>query len=381
MQLHVPTLLLSTIFASFAVAVVLPFARSGERGDGVREATLAAWSLIGACVLLMLRDALPPGLRVVGNALMWLTFTLQWMAFRRFDDPRASAHLPLGLWAVAVGGFAAASFLGADYRERSAIASIVIAAFMGAAGRQLVSNGGLRRERSRIIGASIAVVTVLCQLARLPLLAALPPGESNLLGNGLEQSIAFLPAMLYALGVGLGFLMMHHERSEARIREAALTDPLTGCANRRAFAEHVAAAQARLARGGGALSLVLTDIDRFKSVNDTHGHATGDAVIRHFAQILCDGVRGGDVVARIGGEEFCVLVHDGDARAAELLAARLRESLRARPVDADGVEVRVTASFGVAAFAPREPWEAVFARADRALYAAKQGGRDRVAVA
>jgi diguanylate cyclase (GGDEF)-like protein len=187
--------------------------------------------------------------------------------------------------------------------------------------------------------------------------------------------------MMHVLGVGLGFLVMHVERNEVHAQEAALTDPLTGCANRRAFSLRVSEELAHSARSGEPLSLVLTDIDRFKSVNDTHGHAVGDLVIRRLADVLREGVRTSDVVARLGGEEFCVLLRGADAAVAERLAERLGHALRSRPVETDGGFVRVTASFGVAAAERGEAWEALFSRADRALYEAKTAGRDRVKVA
>jgi diguanylate cyclase (GGDEF)-like protein len=375
MQLHVPTMLVTTIVSAVLVGVVLPLARRRGDAPGIREATVSALCFAGACVLILLRDHVPDAVRIVpSNALMWFGFAFQWWAYARFDDSRASPRVPLGATALAVVGFAVVYAMGADYRERSLYASAAVGALAAASGWQLLREGGLRRERARGIGVVLAVVTIACQLVRVPLLLAMPSGDGALLSGTLEQSVAFVPAMVHVLGVGLGFLVMH-------VEHAARTDPLTGCANRRAFAAHVAGALARTAAGAGPVAVILTDLDRFKVVNDTHGHAVGDLVIRHFADALRAGVRPSDVVARLGGEEFCVLLPGADGAVAADVGARLCAGLRAREVDADGVRVRVTASFGVAVAVPGERWDALFVRADRALYAAKAAGRDRVEVA
>lgn len=382
MQLHVPTMLVTTIVSAVLVSVVLRFAGTRHPGAGLAEATLSAVCFALSCTLILLKGVIPDAVRLVpANGLMWLAFALQWLAYTRFDTPARTPALPLGLTAAATAAFALLQAMGADYRERSIYASCVVAALALASGRQLLAGGGLQRERARILGVFFAGMTVVCQIVRVPLLLAMPSGEGALLSGSLEQSVAFLPAMVHVLGVGLGFLVMHLERNEAQAQAAAHTDPLTGCANRRAFAARVRAELAHLARCGAPVSILLTDIDRFKAVNDTLGHAAGDAVIRHLAGLLCEGVRPTDLVARFGGEEFCVLVRGANAADAAGLAARLATALRARPPVVDGSPVPITASFGVAEAAAGEAWEALFARADQALYASKHAGRDRVTVA
>jgi hypothetical protein len=262
MQLHVPTMLVTTIVSAVLVGVVLPLARRRGDAPGIREATVSALCFAGACVLILLRDHVPDAARIVpSNALMWFGFAFQWWAYARFDDSRASARVPLGATALAVVGFAVVYAMGADYRERSFYASAVVGALAAASGWQLLREGGLRRERARRIGVALAIVTIACQLVRVPLLLAMPSGDGALLSGTLDQSVAFVPAMVHVLGVGLGFLVMHVERTEAEAQHAARTDPLTGCANRRAFAAHVAGALARMAAGAGPVAVILTDLD------------------------------------------------------------------------------------------------------------------------
>jgi diguanylate cyclase (GGDEF)-like protein len=157
----------------------------------------------------------------------------------------------------------------------------------------------------------------------------------------------------------------------------ARTDALTGLANRRAFNEALGRELARAARGDVPTALIACDIDRFKAINDAHGHEVGDRVLAEVAEVLRGLSRASDLVARTGGEEFCVVVPDSDAVEAGLVAERLRLEL-ARRTRRGGLPV--TASFGVAATRTLDA-ASLLREADRALYQAKADGRDRVVVA
>ncbi|MBW7920897.1 MAG: diguanylate cyclase [Rubellimicrobium sp.] len=167
---------------------------------------------------------------------------------------------------------------------------------------------------------------------------------------------------------------------------AALTDPLTGLANRRHAVAELEVLAERLADGGPAWSAILLDIDHFKRVNDTHGHATGDRVLRELAALLRANVRIGDLVARIGGEEFLVMLPDTPRIPACIVAERLRHLVEEARIPTDaGDGLQVTLSAGVATAEACMAGDGIvprlLGRADRALYAAKSAGRNRITVA
>jgi diguanylate cyclase (GGDEF)-like protein len=162
-----------------------------------------------------------------------------------------------------------------------------------------------------------------------------------------------------------------------RLRVLATHDSLTGALNRRAFAEALDAAVSRAARGQGTCSVAILDVDNFKGINDARGHAAGDAALQHLTALVESRTRRGDVVGRLGGEEFGIVLNDADAEGAEAYADSLRAALAAAPANA--AIPRFTVSIGVAELADGDQTaERMLIAADHALYAAKHAGRDRV---
>lgn len=195
--------------------------------------------------------------------------------------------------------------------------------------------------------------------------------------------------VLHVLGPTFALSVACLSRSTARdllrvaaLEKAAMTDALTALANRRRFDERLADEVRRARETGAPLSLVLVDVDRFKRVNDEHGHAAGDAVLRAVAALIAARSRAVDTACRTGGEEFGIIVPGLVAGKAAGMADRLRRDVAASETGLqDGGAVRVTASLGVATLAPEESVEAFASRADAALYAAKRQGRDLVRLA
>jgi diguanylate cyclase (GGDEF)-like protein len=152
------------------------------------------------------------------------------------------------------------------------------------------------------------------------------------------------------------------------LEDMADEDPLVPVLNRRGFTRELERTLAYVRRYGTQVSLVYLDLDEFKAVNDRHGHAAGDAVLQHFAQLLMANVRRSDLVGRLGGDEFAIVLHHADAEAAACKAAQLAERLAREPAMHEGREIRLGMTAGVAELCGEDTVESVLERADRAMY-------------
>jgi diguanylate cyclase (GGDEF)-like protein len=198
-------------------------------------------------------------------------------------------------------------------------------------------------------------------------------GTLELAGDSFSKEQRMNAASLAAHAV----VALENARLHDMVERQALVDGLTGLANRRAASDALHAEAARAERLETPLSVVLADLDGFKEVNDEHGHAVGDAVLRAFAEVLRETLRESDLAGRWGGEEFLLLLPGAEKEGAAQLAERVRIRLAARRIPSVP-GLRVTASFGVAEYAGEANTEQLVAAADDALYRAKRGGKDRV---
>lgn len=187
-----------------------------------------------------------------------------------------------------------------------------------------------------------------------------------------------------SLAVTLVVVFLTHlalARYQSRIEEMASTDKLTGLLNRHAFAILAVKLLAEHRREPRPVAVLLADIDRFKEINDRHGHLAGDAVLEAVAQVLQRRLRASDLAVRWGGEEFLLLLKGCELDEARRIAEDLRQAVAASPVAAGKLAIPVTISIGVSQFDGKESMDRLIGRADEALYAAKHGGRNRVDVA
>ncbi len=206
--------------------------------------------------------------------------------------------------------------------------------------------------------------------------AASPEGYMASLYAAISQSIGSIT--LIALALVMLLVMMRDATMEMVARSE--TDPLSGALNRRGFDEHGERMIGRAHRKGDSLTLVTADIDHFKAVNDRFGHAAGDEVIAHFATLLRNAANDEALVARLGGEEFAVLLKGADLAEGRRYAEEVREAISHEPLPA-APDCLVTSSFGVAQLGPGDGLFDLTRQSDAALYRAKGEGRDRVNVA
>ncbi|HET7863363.1 MAG TPA: diguanylate cyclase [Burkholderiaceae bacterium] len=198
-------------------------------------------------------------------------------------------------------------------------------------------------------------------------------------GHRLAQTQAVAIGLFMALLlISLGYALRKFGQAR-RLQLLASTDELTGLPNRRALMAYAEERVRRARRRHGTLSVLMIDVDRFKSINDTHGHAVGDEVLRHIAHVLPTGLRGRDRLGRLGGEEFLVVLPGAAMDQAAQVADRMRAAIAATPLIGAAGKLHFTVSIGVAELGPpSEPIVALLARADAALYQAKGNGRNAV---
>jgi diguanylate cyclase (GGDEF)-like protein len=173
-----------------------------------------------------------------------------------------------------------------------------------------------------------------------------------------------------------------YNRVRSQLSSLVLTDALSGCLNRRGLEQHLGNEVSRAARNGSELALIALDVDQFKTINDSFGHLAGDSVIHEVGELLRGAARVGDVVARTGGDEFTLLLPDTNAAGAFRLATRIREEVAGRRFDGISGKIPVTVSIGLVAVRAVEEniIHDLHSRADEALYAAKDAGRNQVSI-
>jgi diguanylate cyclase (GGDEF)-like protein len=203
----------------------------------------------------------------------------------------------------------------------------------------------------------------------------------SLLSSTPTSNFSFFTPILIGVMTALGVIWLAMAQLQNELEAQSQTDPLTGLLNRRALDQIGTEAIEAARRQTSALSLIILDLDRFKSINDEHGHDGGDAALHHAARCLRDNLRDVDHIARLGGEEFVAVLPGTTHDHAAEIAENLRHCLASLTVEHLSQKIRLSASFGVATMLPTDTtWLEILRRGDRALYLAKEQGRDRVAV-
>ena len=313
----------------------------------------------------------------IGNAMLFIACGMMWNAARVFHGRPVMVSALLGGAGVWVCACAFTHF--AEWSTaRVVLSSVVIATYTFATAAELSRE---RRKRLRRRWPAIFVPMLHGAVFLFPLpLASLLPGDGGtvLLSSG-WVALFVLEIMLYAIGTAFVVLVLVNERSMQIHRDAAMTDELTGVFNRRGVLEAAPLLMAQQARRGENISVLMFDLDHFKSINDRFGHAIGDKALRLFATTATGSTRATDIIGRFGGEEFVAVLPGGPADA-KVVAERVRAAFQAAGVTVAECELNATVSIGAASGAPGADLGMLLAAADAALYRAKENGRNRVEI-
>ena len=336
------------------------------------------------CSLFAVQPLLPLTLTVtLSNALILLGLTAYYRALCAFYEraPRALLWLPAALGTLGVFWFSAFQ---PDTESRIVIISAAWLVLMGKSALILWQGAGRDDALSRRVLLGIFVGVFMFTTLRLVHYVTLRIGpDFSIADNASWMNLAtpMLAATLPVIGT-TAFLLMCSDRIRRQWERAASTDYLTGLPNRRTLSE-TGAQRFKTARARREeFAIAVIDIDRFKAVNDQHGHEVGDIALRHVGRRLKAALRDGDLVARTGGEEFVVLLEGAGSVEAEAAAERLRAAVRLDPFAVGALSVPVTVSVGVAVCRTQDAdFNALLRRADEALYAAKASGRNQVKLA
>jgi len=356
---------------------------------GFRSWTLGliCWALASA--LFFFRDQVGIAASVLLSNILYFLFSILLYSglarFYNFDLRRRLLAVTIGVAALSLGGL---------YWNLLAVDDVTMRVFFSSAGMGTIlgiaSLAPLAVPQGRRQAIQLGISLGLGGDALLFVLRAqdalLSPWNPDFLAQDTYLKLIVIFGLFVLVLTVCGFISLMHARLEEELLQAqselkrqAGTDALTGIRNRRSFMENALHGVAQARRYNQKLSLILFDLDHFKSINDTHGHMTGDRVLSGVARACQSAVREVDTFGRWGGEEFAVLMFQTDLDGARQTGERLRELLRGlRPLGDMGV--MITASFGVAELGD-EGFDEMMARADQCLYRAKREGRDKVCLA
>lgn len=384
MQLDPSTLIFINIANLLAMSLALPLVMGLDLSRAARHVRTSLMLKAGAWVLLAFTTRLAgqwsePVLATLALALMSLSHVLIFRALSLWLGPRPMGRLLVVLAVATPIGFALSFH---NYPVRVAWLSLMLAGqlLIQARATLLPTADSHSRGSWRYLLFSCLFLMAVLMLFR-GLFGAFSPSLSPSFHTPSPIIMLTLVATNVTLVLGnIALLAAWREEAQQQLRTLVVTDALTGLLNRNGWAEHAGQALRYAQRHGFPLSLLMFDLDHFKRINDTHGHKTGDVALAFFGRLLKSFLRAGDVNARLGGEEFCVLLVHADTAAAQAFDQRLRAELAQSAPQA--IPCTMDFSTGHALFSNKgETLESLMARADTALYRAKNAGRSQLVTA
>jgi diguanylate cyclase (GGDEF)-like protein len=379
MGLDVNTLFLVTIYVEAMLGLLLLFA-------WIQNANIHAVAWWGCAHLLRAASIMLFGMYGtvsdaisidLANAILFTAFAVTWTGARVFDGREVQPVYLFGgaiLWLIAC----RAPLFQQSMDARVLLSSGLITAYTWATAYEF-----WRGRSEPLVSRWPAIFMLFAHgalfLLRTPLSQVLPWSPTNQVFDSVWLSVLSFEALLFTIAIAFILLAMAKERTELRHKTAALVDPLTGIANRRAFLEN--AALLAKADDSKQTVMLLADLDHFKSINDRFGHAVGDHVLQVFTQNVNAALGPNDLFGRLGGEEFAIVLTGAGRESGVAIAERIRISFEEAVFDVDGRPVGGTVSVGMAICDGIFDVAAMLAQADEALYCAKERGRNRVEVA
>jgi diguanylate cyclase (GGDEF)-like protein len=382
MNLDVNTLFLVTIYVEAILGLLLLFAWV-QNSEIHAVAWWGAAHLLraGSITLFGMYGQIPDVFTIdLANAILLTSFAVTWTGARIFDGGKPA---PVGI----VAGAALWLFLSrmpmfeGSLDFRALLSAGIIAAYTWLAVAEFW-HGRAEPLVSRLPAIFMLFAHGCLFLLRTPLSALLPWTPANQVFGSVWLTVLSSEALLFTISIAFIMLAMAKERAEQSHKTAAMVDPLTGLINRRGFYQESARVARRQAENPQLAAVLLVDLDNFKSINDRFGHAVGDKVLQIFAETATQTVRPSDFVGRLGGEEFAAVLHNVGRERALVIAERMRSAFAEATSMVDGCAIGATASVGVV-LSERSEFDVseLLVQADKALYEAKERGRNRVEVA
>jgi diguanylate cyclase (GGDEF)-like protein len=382
MNLDVNTLFLVTIYVEAILGLLLLFTWV-QNSEIYAVAWWGSAHLLraGSITLFGMYGQAPDIITIdLSNAILLTSFAVTWTGARIFDGGRPS---PFGIFA------GAALWLFASHMplfEHSLNFRALLSAGIIASYTWLTVAGFWRGRAEQLVSRLPAIFMMFAHgclfLLRTPLSELLPWSPSSQVFSSVWLTVLSSEALMFTISIAFIMLAMAKERAEQSHKAAAMIDPLTSLINRRGFFLESARIARRQAENPQLAAVLLVDLDNFKSINDRFGHAVGDKVLQIFADTATQAVRQSDFVGRLGGEEFAAVLHDVGRERALVIAERMRAAFAEATATVDGCAVGATASVGmVLSDRPEFDVSELLVQADRALYEAKERGRNRVELA
>jgi diguanylate cyclase (GGDEF)-like protein len=383
-MLNVPTLWTAFVINFLALGLIwayilhsYPSFKAARYWTGSALA-LAAGSLIAT--LTLVTDSLIPLL--FGGTIVVFATCLATMGIRRFYGAPVLWRQTVALTVLTFVGLSIFIYGYDSPTTRIMIFSVAQALPLAFPLKLLISKqDGHANAGARLAGGVAVVMIAICVFRALSKLFQIGTDFSFVHFNA-PQSIMILALLFLSMVCNFGFLLMAMDRLRNEVADLALMDDLTGVGNRRQLLQRLTDECARSDRSGQPFALLVVDLDNFKTINDTHGHAAGDACLQHFTLMAQTRLRPGDLLARTGGDEFCIMLPASTLREGAMIARRIVDVCREDAAGCVGNEVPLSVSIGVA------QWtgdigvlpDRLIAAADHALYVAKKEGRNRYSV-